>query len=224
LALDERPALRQVLRTEFTYTLIPQLRLELAEGKLDFSVARKVMRFVGQHAGGVLGMAPVDWPSRFDPECRDPVVAPSAKERLYLGRQTVLGPPTSQEWDAFRRARRTAELADAHDAFLALQLTPPECPWHPEDRAFFDRALADAEGEPEDWLLVQLGWVLFSLGEPADLPLFDRLEDLAELDPFARPSIINMRAAFRTRLGLPEENAEAKAAAEDTSGWTEDAG
>src|SRR5262249_31186651 len=84
-----------------------------------------------------------------------------------------------------------------HRAILAL----PGGPWHPDDRAFFDKALRYAETQdPEIIGLCSL--VMKARPAEDDLPILDRLRRLAPAEQ-GREQVRGVTPGVRRALGLP---------------------
>jgi hypothetical protein len=126
---------------ELRLLALPELRLQLTQGKLELRVASLVMQdlhslYGGMAAGGVL--------KRPD----DPVRRAERSAELGAYLSPSAGPASEHEWSIFRGLQRHAfEQGETHMPCLMA-----EGPWHPEDRR----------------LLLQLAQCLEPLAQDAD--------------------------------------------------------
>jgi hypothetical protein len=121
---------------------LPLLRAELRAGQLGFEEAATTLHLVNRLYGGLA----VDPMLRITSEPSSEQQEEERREErraldAFLGPEHLQGPPTEEEWRAFRALRDQHQHRGVRDWGAGL-MALPDGPWHPEDRAFLDRALA----------------------------------------------------------------------------------
>jgi hypothetical protein len=209
--LFAEPRYRRILvdSRELSRLILPLLRAELREGRLDFAEAATTLRVVDTLYGGVgsrFQLRSYKLRDPIDPETK--LAGERAKIAAFLGPEELHGPPTEQEWSLLRAARDRREAAA--DTELHELLNPlPEGPWAPEDRALLDRCLAIVRRGHEDAAL-HVASALAAKPDRELYPLFETL--LTHGSSHCLPLIRSCRKAAAEELeihaGAKAESAE----------------
>ncbi|MDI3283679.1 hypothetical protein [Polyangium sp. 15x6] len=210
--LCEDARLRGLIVADPTLTkmAIMPLRAALRRGELACTEALNVVSAISELWGGV---APMFFSRVFTGAEKDEARSKLRDEHApFLGPEELRGPVTEDEWTALRRAR-DANPPNEYGAWMRTLGVLPEGPWHPEDRALIDRALAAFEERPE--LAMPISMCLTAKATVDDLPIFDRLIQRA---PDHRALVRSNLYSTRERLGLPKKPADDAEKAEATSG------
>jgi hypothetical protein len=200
--LFAEPRFRRVLVDSHALAprVLPLLRAELREGRLELPEAARAIDLIGELYGGVA--------SRFllrsyvrghatDPETKR--IGERAKIAAFLGPDELHGPPTQVEWSLFRTARARREATP--DAELHELLSPlPEGPWAEEDRALLDRAMAVVRGGHEEAAL-RIACALSAKPDRELYPLFKVL--VAHGSRHCAPLIRSCRNSAADELEIP---------------------
>lgn len=204
--------LRGLLVADPTLTkmAIVPLRAALRRGELACAEALNVVSAISDLWGGVAAM----FFSRAltSTEKEDARQKVRDEHALFLGPEELSGPVTEDEWAALRRARDASPTND-YGAWMRMLSVLPEGPWHPDDRALLDRALASFGEHPE--LAMPISMCLTAKATVDDLAIFDRLIEGA---PDHRALVRSNLYSTRERLGLPRKPADDAPKAEVTSG------
>ncbi len=163
---------------------LPAFREELRAGRLDLKHAGEIMESIDRLWGGLIA----SFQNEASPENRATKQA-EARSKLpdALGPAEIQGPPTPEEWRAYRAARERDAFVDWSAWHTALRVLP-EGPWWPEDRALTDRAIQRWRDADEGSSLA-LAHTLGMKPTLQDLPLFDefaRKGDAEDLEFYAR--------------------------------------
>lgn len=143
------PALRRAITSEerLCEAFCPYLRRQLRAGALDMSQASDTLRAVGRLWGGLSG-------DEHGEEARAARLERAAEWHRGAGE---VGPPTEEEWEAWRRLRRQVIESKPKVQAPSLLLVRPAGALHPEDRAVIDWIM-------ERW---RRAWV--GVADPTDL-------------------------------------------------------
>jgi len=205
------------------HLLVPRLREALRRGALDFPTAVATIRAMGRLWGGVVRFVFAEGvrPPPAEDELRDA----QQKYGGCFGPSDPRGPIGEADWTALRAARASHFTWDDH-AFLMALAALPEGPWHPDDRAVLDRAVAYAEASDRGLLDTCAYAVRSKMSTADDLPLLARLRSLA-LEPDDRDTIDCQIRGAREDLGLPpppdeEEGADAAGESAPAREWMDD--
>lgn len=189
---------------------ITPLRAALRRGELACAEALNVVSTISELWGGV---APSFYARTFTAGEKE---ASRRKVRdeyaSFLGPEELHGPVTEEEWAALRRVR-DASPPDEYTTWMRVLGVLPEGPWHPEDRALLDRAVAAFANDSD--LAMPISMCLTGKATVDDLHIFDRLLEGASDQ---RALIRSNMYSTRERLGLPAKPTEGAAKAEATSG------
>ncbi|MFT3773461.1 MAG: AAA family ATPase [Minicystis sp.] len=197
----EEPRLRQVMMSwwEMQHATISLVRDELRRGVLPFTDAARTVDLIdalwGGRGSGMAGLFP-----RTPEEVEKGQNDLRARYAAFLGPPELQGPVTDDEWAALRRARAAlGPLGELDFRKLSRALmTLPSGPWHPDDRALLDRAVAVCEaGDP---LGYPIAMAICAKPDADLLPLFQRL---VRLEPDQRDTFKQGYFAVREALGLP---------------------
>lgn len=143
------PTLRRAITSEerLCEAFCPYLRRQLRAGALDLREASDALRAVGRLWGGLAGTEPGE----------DVRAAKLERAAEWHRGASELGPPTNEEWDAWRAVRRhVLEVEPKIDA-PSLLLVRPTGPLHPDDRAVID------------WLMARWRRAWAAVSDPTDL-------------------------------------------------------
>ncbi|MDC3980118.1 hypothetical protein [Polyangium jinanense] len=199
-----------VADSSLTKMAITPLRAALRRGELACMEALNVVSAISELWGGV---APMFFSRALTSAGKEEARQKARAEHApFLGPEELSGPVTEDEWTALRRARE-ANTSHEYGDWMRILSVLPEGPWHPEDHALLDRALAAFEEHPE--LAMPISMCLTAKATVDDLPIFDRLIERA---PDHRALVRSNLYSTRERLGLPKKPADDTAKAEATSG------
>jgi hypothetical protein len=200
----EDPRLRRLLTEGYAVqsATVTMLREDLRRGALDFRTACHTVDLIdglwGGRAHGNERMHPL---GNHEQRLEETRAQTRAKFAAFLGPEALQGPVTEEEWAAVRRARDA--LGDLGDREWWLALTAlPAGPWHPDDRAFLERAVLATEAGAD--LVFALALALADKPEPGILPLFQRL---LRVNPGERDTLRSSYVAVRDALGLEPSEA-----------------
>jgi hypothetical protein len=174
--------------------LLPHLRQALRAGRLGLKEAWHTMRTIDDLHGGLASAEPAD-----DIEGRREALRQEVGE--HLGPKAMQGPPTTDEWQAYRAARARYPSDGARRAWYALTVLPPGA-WSAEDREELDRALMRLRcGDIDLWR--PLASALAAKPLMMDLPLFDDLS--ARVGSEDQAHLRELQAKALGALGLPQD-------------------
>lgn len=128
------PALRRAITSEdrLCEAFCPYLRRQLRAGALDLGQASDTLRAVGRLWGGLAG----------DERGEDGRVARLERAAEWHRGASEVGPPTEEEWEAWRRLRREVLQAKPKAQAPSLLLVRPAGALHPDDRTVIDWIMA----------------------------------------------------------------------------------
>jgi hypothetical protein len=200
--------LRSVLAKRHTALVLPLLRRELRANQLSLPEACLTMACIKTFYGG---FAPSP-----DRSPRTPAQESASrreereKVRDLLGPPSLRGPPTREEWAAFRTLRDRDAFAeskkDEQYNFSELEIAPPGKEWHPADRAFFTRAIKWWFETRNERLNLQLLRAIATKPVRDDMFILEQL--LQHADANGRRLGEQCRAIARKSLGLDVEPPE----------------
>jgi hypothetical protein len=128
------PALRRAITSEdrLCEAFCPYLRRQLRAGALELDQASDTLRAVGRLWGGLAGTE------------RGEDMRAARLERVAAWHEgaTELGPPTEEEWEAWRALRRQVIESKPKAQAPSLLLVRPAGPLHADDRAVIDWIMA----------------------------------------------------------------------------------
>lgn len=128
------PTLRRAITSDerLCEAFCPYLRRQLRAGALELSQASDTLRAVGRLWGGLAGSE----------RHQDGRAARLERAAAWHRGAAELGPPTDEEWDAFRTLRRHVLDTKPKVKTPTLLLVRPAGPLHPDDRAVIDWIMA----------------------------------------------------------------------------------
>jgi hypothetical protein len=224
------PRLRKAMLSgwEVKFTAVVPLREALRAGELDFVEAAFAVAVIHDLWGGrVSGSIPKSPKLAaqaaqfgFRDHETDQRAARVARFAAFFGPEALRGPVTEDEWAALRRARALHTTWD-HKAFSTALTALPRGPWHPEDRALLDRAMAARAGGLE--IEYAIATALAAKPQADDLRLFHELARLS--DPDSRSLLRSCYVVAREivgPLGPEHPAAEEEAAAREWMDEEED--
>lgn len=143
------PALRRAITSEdrLCEAFCPYLRRLLRGGALDMSQASDTLRAVGRLWGGLSG------------DERGEEVRATRLERAAAWHRGAgeVGPPTEEEWEAWRALRRQVMESKPKVQTPSLLLVRPAGPLHPDDRVVID------------WIMARWRRAWAAVADPTDL-------------------------------------------------------
>lgn len=128
------PALRRAITSEdrLCEAFCPYLRRQLRAGALELAQASDTLQAVGRLWGGLAGTE----------RGEDARAARLERAAPWHEGATELGPPTDEEWEAWRSLRRQVMESKPKVQAPSLLLVRPAGPLHPDDRAVIDWIMA----------------------------------------------------------------------------------
>ncbi len=214
-AFDD-PRLRPVVfhAPDLLVRVLPAARTALRAGAVTADEARWIVETLRALWGPTL-YVPADEKSLCDRR---------AKVAELVAPDPLPGPLDEEEWAAVRALLRTGgDPANRQDRLDFSLLYLPPGPWHPADRAFFDKLVAEWRAGHDRWEDHFLLEAIRQKPAAEDLPLLDEIlearrragehaDDLAE--------VRERRAGLRAALGLAE--APAAQAASRSDDWLDE--
>jgi hypothetical protein len=184
-------------------TAVAPMREALRAGELELAEAALAVSLIHDLWGGRCARSAPDARRRLQTDRPSHEAthreASLTRYAAFLGPAELRGPVTDEEWASLRRARDRHRTWDLESWALALGTLPEGTPWHPEDRALLDRAVAALEGGVA--VDYSIAVALAAKPEVDDLPLFHKLARLCDRE--SRSLIRRMYRTARDALGLP---------------------